>query len=142
MANGLYMFSSGTGRFTLTAEKNKYEPYTCEIVIERTETLTREIRMISDSDCTVRFIGNKGNVTSTLVVKRGETVPQPDTPDANSEYPFPGWYISGTDTEWDFSRPVNSDLTLYAQWDRQIMLEYTASTRYGDRFNEHLKGYT
>lgn len=47
----------------------------------------------------------------------GYTVTQPSDPEIPEGYnTFKGWFEAGSDTAYDFSTPVNADLTLYAQF--------------------------
>lgn len=64
------------------------------------------------------------------VVKSGETAVKPQNPKREG-YAFSGWKISGTDTYFDFSTPITSDLTLVAQWN-------TASGELGSEGNPYL----
>ncbi len=50
------------------------------------------------------------------VVIKGSVVDRPDDP-ARDGYAFGGWYKDdGFNTSFDFSEPVNEDITLYAKW--------------------------
>ena len=51
---------------------------------------------------------------SPKLVTDGSTVSKPTTP-TRTGYTFEGWFTSDG-TEWDFSKPVTSDLTLTAKW--------------------------
>lgn len=73
---------------------------------------------IGVSNYQVTFVRNDGSagVYATQQVGWGETVNEPDAP-TRELYRFTGWYMeSETVTEYDFSAPVCSDLTLYAGW--------------------------
>ena len=61
----------------------------------------------------------------TKVVAGGKTVAEPADP-TRAGYDFEGWYNG--DTEYDFSRPVTSDITLTAKW-REI---FTVTLVYGN----------
>ena len=62
---------------------------------------------------TVTFDTNGGSTVETQTVKEGEKVTKPATP-TKAGYKFEGWFIG--DTAYDFSTPVNSNITLTATW--------------------------
>jgi len=60
-----------------------------------------------------------GNQTPSQVLSNGDLVAEPVKP-AEKNYIFKGWYSDkATTNAWDFSTPINEDLTLYALWDVQ-----------------------
>ncbi len=66
----------------------------------------------------VKFDYNDGSGKSPLIVEvvRGETVKPPKDP-TKPAHPFKGWYTEPVNgRKFDFSTPVNHDMTLYAQW--------------------------
>lgn len=68
-------------------------------------------------DCpthTVTFDSSGGTSVQTQYVPVGSTALKPPTPEKSAMVNFIGWYLGGT--EWDFSTPVTSDMTLYARW--------------------------
>ena len=65
---------------------------------------------------TVTFNTNGGSSIASKSVRQGETVARPADP-RKTDYNFAGWFSdSGLTREYDFSTPVNSDLTLFAKW--------------------------
>lgn len=73
--------------------------------------------------CTVTFMKDAEIPSSTSVVKKGNLVVKPDEP-TNDGYSFGGWYTDvNCTTTYDFSTPVNTDITLYAKW----LAKYTVS---------------
>ena len=62
---------------------------------------------------TVSFNSNGGSSVSAQKVESGKTATKPATPTRDG-YSFRGWY-NGT-SEFDFSTPIKSDITLTAQW--------------------------
>ena len=63
--------------------------------------------------------GGSGKIDKTVSVKKGDTVEEPAiTPKAaNDTYSkFAGWSTTKDGGEYDFSTPVNSDITLYATY--------------------------
>ncbi len=64
----------------------------------------------------VTFIYNNGNASSTTLIDDGKTVSIPSTP-YKPNYTFVAWYTDNTFIkEYDFSKPVTKDLTLYAKY--------------------------
>ena len=57
------------------------------------------------------------NVTQ-VVVATGTKVAKPADPKRDG-YDFEGWYISGTNTKWNFDTAVTGDITLVAHWDEE-----------------------
>lgn len=66
-----------------------------------------------DKEYTVIFNSNGGSDVSNQIVKGGNSADQPANP-VKDGYTFLGWYNG--DSKWDFSTPINSDVTLTAQW--------------------------
>ena len=65
---------------------------------------------------TVTFNSNGGSSVAKQTVMSGKTVTSPTAPTKDG-YDFEGWYTdSGLTQAYDFSKPVNGDLTLYAKW--------------------------
>lgn len=65
----------------------------------------------------VVFESNGGSEVAPQGVEPGGLVVEPQDPTKDG-YTFAGWYSDETlTTEYDFSTPVTSDLTLYADWD-------------------------
>ncbi len=62
---------------------------------------------------TVTFEG-EGIEAFKVNVKKGNTVPEPDTP-TRDDWVFVGWYDADGNI-WDFDLPVNENLTLHAAW--------------------------
>ena len=81
----------------------------------KTTSATSEITTSNES-YTVRFETNGGSSISDQTVTNGFTATEPDDP-ARSCYKFGGWYSdSGFSKPYSFSKPVKSDMTLYAKW--------------------------
>ncbi len=55
-------------------------------------------------------------IYTTKHVGAGLTVPIPEDPADDVGHHFFGWYVHGEDTEYNFSTPVNSDLTIDGKW--------------------------
>lgn len=63
---------------------------------------------------TVEFNVRIGAGIATKEVRIGNTVEKPEDPTADG-YTFLGWYVDGV--EYDFSKPVESDLIITAEWE-------------------------
>lgn len=78
---------------------------------------------------TVSFNSNGGTAVPSQTVERGGVATEPAAP-SRSGYHFAGWYADGNLTQlWNFSQPVNDDMTLYAKWDA-VSPGGSGSTRY------------
>ena len=66
---------------------------------------------------TVTFMSRTGAMPPSVEVSGGATVTQPDDPMATGQK-FLGWFLNGN--KYDFSSPVNSDITLEARWELMI----------------------
>lgn len=53
---------------------------------------------------------------NSLRVKAGEIIPKPNS-GVRDGFEFEGWFVSNTDEEWDFSKPVHKDIEIYAKWE-------------------------
>lgn len=69
----------------------------------------------------VKFDTAGGNIIDRVKVLGGDPVERPEDP-VRENYVFVGWYIGST--EYDFSTPVTSEITLMARWKVQ---EFTVS---------------
>lgn len=71
---------------------------------------------------TVSFVADVTGVSQlpdAIIVEDGTAIPGdkvPTVPPIREGYTFAGWYLNGT--EYDFDAPVTSDITLVAQWTR------------------------
>lgn len=70
-----------------------------------------------DEICLVVFDSNGGNVQETQQVKKGEKITKPNNPTkiGDDEYKFIGWFVNGS--EWDFNNIVSDNITLTAHWE-------------------------
>ena len=68
---------------------------------------------------TVKFKPNGGDQIKEQSVKSGEYAAEPASPTRDG-YKFTGWYSDSNCTKlFDFSKPINSNLTLYAGWKKE-----------------------
>lgn len=65
----------------------------------------------------VTFESNGGSLIDFQIVEAGASLNKPQDPILEN-YEFGGWYLDNNTFEnpYDFSKPVNNDLTLYAKW--------------------------
>jgi len=65
-------------------------------------------------------------IGETQSILHGTTAAQPDEP-TNGQYTFVGWFykVGNVEKAFDFSMPVNKDLTLYAKWSSNVLMNYT-----------------
>lgn len=81
----------------------------------------RDLGVISDieppekHEYNVVIINNEK--TDVLQIKEGECVPKQD-PGVKEGFNFGGWFVSGTNEEWDFSTPIHEDIEIYVKWDK------------------------
>ncbi|MDR0749359.1 MAG: leucine-rich repeat protein [Tannerellaceae bacterium] len=57
-------------------------------------------------------------------VKAGEMAVAPAANPAQKGYVFMSWQLSGASTAYNFSTPVNSDITLQARWEEEASVAY------------------
>lgn len=72
------------------------------------------------SNVTVTFDSDGGTEIKSQVVSKGSTIDEPNPPEKDG-YEFIAWYYNGS--EWDFTFPVNSSITLKAKYE-EIVSEY------------------
>ena len=78
-----------------------------------------------DTVYTVRFDAAGGSpVPAVQTVKAGDKVIAPATNPAKAGYVFLFWHPDEAATAYDFSTPVNGDLTLRAKWEEEAKAEY------------------
>lgn len=88
----------------------------------------------SPTEFTVTFDSTGGTAVDSVVVEEGNTVAEPTDPtrEADGEesaWNFTGWYTDEAATSmYDFSTPVEADLTLYAGWTQQIVVRFNTKT--------------
>lgn len=73
----------------------------------------------STTTYTVVFNSNGGSNVSSQTVESGETATEPTDPTKDG-FEFAGWYSdSELQNEFDFTTPIEADITLYAGWVEQ-----------------------
>lgn len=84
---------------------------------------------------TVSFKTYNGTNIAPVQVTRGDTVSSPGNLTRNG-YTFKGWFLGKY--QYDFSKPINSDITLVARWEKEkveyrFVLDFAGGV-WGDRF--------
>ena len=80
-------------------------------------------KFIEDIRYTISFKTLGGSTIADLSILNGQSASLPDAPQKKRAV-FQGWYTSENyDTEYDFSLPVTSDITLYAKWEDVLVVE-------------------
>lgn len=81
------------------------------------ESVDNQVRVILDTDCTVKFLSNGGSDVPSQTVPYGEKITKPENP-TREGYTFDAWYKNLDRTEqWDFEKDtVAGNMTLYAGW--------------------------
>ncbi|MCM1440013.1 MAG: InlB B-repeat-containing protein, partial [Roseburia sp.] len=87
------------------------------------ETKNTGVFVISELPCAINFDGNGAEYSEKQYVYCGETVQTPANPERRG-YSFSGWSLGGS--AYDFSKPVEKDLTISAVWTAN---SYTVSYR-------------
>ena len=65
---------------------------------------------------TITFVYNNGSTNKTTYVRNNNTISKPTNPQLTNHI-FTGWYIDESlKTEYDFSKPVTKNITLYAKY--------------------------
>ena len=103
-----------------------------EIVINsnmKIKAVWRERAALKDDEALVTFVLND-KVMAEKLVEKGKTVLAPtEGYTISDDYIFDGWYLDGA--KFDFTQPVNGNITLTAKWGRKIwvMLSVTRGSR-------------
>lgn len=84
---------------------------------------------------TVTFDSQGGTAVPAVTVEKGKVVVEPETDptraaaSAEEAWSFVGWFTDAAATqEYDFSTPIEADLTLYAGWTKNIVLRFNTKT--------------
>ncbi len=79
---------------------------------------THPFSIVEAKYCAVTFSANgHGEAPDSVKVKQGEKVSEPEAPASVPGLKFEGWYLQESCLDkWDFSKPVDADMTLYANW--------------------------
>lgn len=67
----------------------------------------------------VKFVDDTGNIYKLVEVAEGSCVAKPQDP-VREGYTFDGWFMDEDGTQaYDFTTPVDADLTLYGHWTKE-----------------------
>ncbi len=83
--------------------------------------------------------GSESQKPAQQTIPEGTTATEPTSIPTDEDYVFAGWatrsdsgYFSHyTYTDYDFSKPVNGNIDLYAQWTKKVVVRFTFSGRHG-----------
>lgn len=80
---------------------------------------------IEDTFYTVAFDADGGTpAPEAQRVKEGDKIKAPSANPAKEGYVFLFWHLNGASTAYNFSTPVNSNITLQAKWEEESKVEY------------------
>jgi uncharacterized repeat protein (TIGR02543 family) len=98
------------------------------VAVAVTISITAFMSCSKDDDSvsyTVTFDAVGGSpVPSVQQVEAGGTATAPSTNPTKLSYVFLFWYLNGASTAYNFSTPVNSNITLQAKWEEENKVEY------------------
>lgn len=89
------------------------------IIKKDSSSAATHVELISNLGYAIDFdVQGHGTAPESQFVKPGDKATKPEDP-VEEEYLFKGWYTdSDCKTTYDFSKPVEKDLTLYAKWEK------------------------
>ena len=102
-----------------------YSDYDLTIPFDFNSEITKNITLYAkwtplNISYNIIFISNDGTYIAPIVVNSGETLVLPTNPTKNG-YIFVGWYLDEALTlEFDSNVPINSDLILYAKYEKYV----------------------
>ena len=97
-----------------------------------------DIEVPENHECIVAFDSNGGSSIAPVKVSSGETVAKPSDP-TKEGCVFTGWYRDSALTQpYDFDTPVTEDITLYAAWDGDIVVEFNLNGGAGNAPTQRL----
>ena len=90
------------------------------------------------------YFADNGSTIMTMQVPAGQKVNEPDKPMRTDGWPFLGWKsASALNNNYNFDTPVNSNITLYAEWGMPSEVNYliTTTVRGGNENNGIIAGF-
>jgi len=98
----------------LVSTEDGYDTYDCS---------AEELTVVTESyiipEHSVVFESMNGQTYDEVLITEGDTVSEPVTVPIREGYTFAGWYEDSECTQpYDFSKPVDNSMTLYAKWDK------------------------
>ena len=106
----------GSATITATAKGNSN--------IKGTSTIT--VKPEGTSVYTVTFDTDGGSLVADQKVEAGKTATEPNQP-TKSGFDFAGWYAKDATEPFDFTTPINDNITLVAKWTKKVAVEYTVT---------------
>ena len=91
---------------------------------------------VVDPQVTYHVTVRNGENKNMIPVENGGLVPKPDV-EGRDGFVFAGWFVSGTDEEWDFADPVHGDMEIYAKWEAvetETEVEEYKYTIFGEKY--------
>ncbi|MCI8490427.1 MAG: phosphatidylinositol-specific phospholipase C domain-containing protein [Lachnospiraceae bacterium] len=77
--------------------------------------LQEAVNALVKMEYTITFDADNGSEATVVSVVTGNKVTKPEAPHKEG-YTFAGWYVEGSETEFDFTAPITGDTTLIAKW--------------------------
>ena len=108
-----------TEPFTIT-ETTTVKAYAAKDGFDNSDKVSATFTKVEDTtdEVTVTFDSNGGSKVAKQTIEKGAKAEKPSNP-KRSGYTFRGWYEDeDLKIKYDFSQPVNEDITLYARWSR------------------------
>jgi uncharacterized repeat protein (TIGR02543 family) len=102
------------------------------------------INVVSPTAETVTFDSQGGGAVTAQTVNSGSTATRPEDP-TRAGYTFNGWFTAATGgSRYDFTSPVTSSFTLYAQWNAWTarVSVMPGAVAQGGTFTVHGSGFT
>lgn len=94
------------------------DPFDFTTGIYKNATLVAKWKANEDTEIvTVKFDSDGGSVVGEVEVAKGRPVSRPAAAPTRMGYVFENWYLG--DEVYDFSKPVNENITLRAKWTRR-----------------------
>ena len=78
-------------------------------------TLQEAVNALVKMEYTITFDADNGSEATVVSVVTGNKVTKPEALHKEG-YTFVGWYVEGSETEFDFTAPITGDTTLIAKW--------------------------
>ena len=121
--NGLVTaVKEGTATITATANGDTSVKGTSTITVEPKDTKVY----------TVTFDTDGGSLVAAQKVIPGKTATEPNQP-TKPGFDFAGWYAKDATEPFDFTTPINDDITLVAKWTEKVAVGYTVTFMDGDK---------
>lgn len=118
-----YLTSSGSTSSSLPA--NFFVNQKNYINAIRVGITSENLYAVWKTKCTVTFETNSDIQIAPAVVPEGDCISEPYVEYKHNKKIFRGWYTdSNLTTLFDFTQPIESDITLYAKWVEYVLYNY------------------